>query len=1456
MYLIFDTETTGLPRNYNAPLTDFDNWPRLVQLAWQQHDATGKLLKQGNIIVKPNGFSIPYTSEKIHGISTQRALNEGSDLGDVLNEFAEVVATSEYIAGHNIEFDLNIIGCEYLRLNLENVLSTKKQLDTKELSTDYCAIPGGKGGKFKWPSLTELHTKLFQVAFEEAHDAAFDVDATAKCFFELLKRDIIPNPEKTPGSLIVYEPPVLSRSNFKKHEDVKIESNLQSAARGEVEGFVHLHVHSQYSVLQSTSTIDSILNRVSEMNGTTAAVTDSNNMMGAFHFVSAAHKKGIKPIVGCELNVCKNHKDRTHQDDGFPVLFLAKNYQGYQNLSKLSSIANTDGYYYVPRIDKDLVAQYKEGLIVSTGSVFGEVPFHILNIGEERAEEQFLWWKETFGEDFYGELTNHGLEEEHVVNEVILQFCKKHNVAYFASNNSYYTNQQDAEAQDALLCVKDGEFVSKPSKYVGKRGREFRFGFPNNQFYMKSAEEMTQAFPQHPEALNETLRIAEKCESFKLDRDILLPKFEIDPTFIAEQHEEIHRAHDRLISNRKLKWDEKGLSQEDQKNEIEKLLPIAEQSAYLRHLTYLGAEFRYGEVTPEIQERLEFELSVIENSGYPGYLLIVQDFCNEARKMNVSVGPGRGSAAGSAVAYCLRITDVDPIKYDLLFERFLNPDRVSMPDMDIDFEDEGREKVINYVRQKYSPSAVAQIITYGTMAAKSAVRDAGRVFELPLSETDRLAKLIPDKASLKDVFKKDEKKLKEDFNSEDIENMNRLKEIAKGANLEAKVLQMAQVLEGSVRSTGTHACGVIITPDEITKFVPVARVKDSDMWCTQFDNSVVEKAGLLKMDFLGLKTLTIIKNALQLVKHSNGIDIDIDHVPIDDEKTYELFQRGDTVAIFQYESEGMRKHMRDLKPTVFGDLIAMNALYRPGPMDYIPSFVKRKHGLEKIEYDLPEMEGSLKETYGITVYQEQVMLLSQKLANFSKGQADVLRKAMGKKLIEELNKMKSLFMEGAEKNGHPREKLEKIWADWERFASYAFNKSHSTCYAWIAYQTAYLKAHYPAEFMAATLSNSLNDLKTVTFFMEECKRIKIPVLSPDVNESLSLFSVNKEGAIRFGLAAVKGIGENAVESIVKARTENPFEDIYDFMSRIDERTASKRIIENLALCGALDRFGITRAAYFLPDQKNETFVDNLLKYARAQRNTVSTNQGNLFDTADELFKIEITKPQPPDCEPWDALTQLTKEKEMVGMFISGHPLDDFNLEIKAFCQNDLVADIFENITKYVGREFMFAGIVKQSQHKISQTGNPYGSFVLETMEAAQEFRLFKKDYLTFKPHMQDNLYVVVKGKIIQRKFGENQDVRTEFQIVSIDLLSELKEKFGKYYTLGIEAEFVTQETLDQLDSILVKNSGHAQIRFELRMGEDRIVLPSLEKVKVEITPEIQQQLEAIPGVYQLQLTSR
>jgi len=1217
MYLIFDTETTGLPRNWNAPITDTDNWPRCIQIAWQLHDEFGNLMENQDYLVNPNGFNIPYDAERIHGISTELAQEQGIELQEVLEKFNIALSKAKFIVGQNIGFDVNIMGCEFHRMGVESPMAQMPVLDTcTETTAELLRLPGGRGGRFKLPNLTELHEYLFGEPFSEAHNATADVEATTRCFFQLLKVDAFKPEqlqadqnylrlfkEKNPG---VINRIGLTHINLKSASD-DIRKRLQKTSGGpskqELAGnkeelknasFAHLHNHTQFSVLQSTINIPALIKAAAAEKMPAVAMTDHANMMGAFHFVSqvlnhnkaaeaknaAALEKGeeaseviLKPIVGCEFFVCENHEDKKRKDDGYQIVLLAKNKNGYHNLAKMSSIAYTKGFYYVPRIDRAVIEQYKEDIIVLSGNLYGEISSKLLNIGERQAEEALLWWKEQFGDDFYIELMRHNQDDENIVNVSLVSLARKHNVKMVATNNTYYIGKKDANAHDILLCVKDGE---KQATQIG-RGRGFRYGLPNQEYYFKSSEEMKALFADLPEAILNIQSIVDKIEIYKLAREVLLPKFDIPEEFLVAEDEE--------------DGGKRG------------------ENKFLRHLTYEGAKKRYGELTPEITERLDFELQTIEKTGYPGYFLIVQDFIAEARNLDVSVGPGRGSAAGSVVAYCLWITNIDPIKYDLLFERFLNPDRVSMPDIDIDFDDEGRGRVMDYVIKKYGSNQVAQIITYGTMAAKSSIRDTARVLDLPLFEADKIAKLIPN-MKLAKIFNLDEKTLKGALRADEYEKVLELKVLAEAKNLSADTILQAQILEGSLRNTGIHACGVIITPDDITNFVPVSTAKDSDLYVTQFDNSVVESAGLLKMDFLGLKTLTLIKDTVKLVKLGHGIDLDPDNFPIDDEKTYELFQRGETIGIFQYESNGMQKYMKELKPTVFGDLIAMNALYRPGPLEYIPSFVRRKNGEEEIQYDLDACEEYLKETYGITVYQEQVMLLSQKLAGFTKGEADVLRKAMGKKQKDVLDKMKPKFVAQAAEKGHDATILEKIWKDWEAFASYAFNKSHSTCYAWIAYQTAYLKAHYPAEYMAAVLSNNMSDIKQVAFFMEECKQMGVQVLGPDVNESDIKFSVNPHGEIRFGLSGIKGVGEKAVESIIEERNANGmYADVQDFAKRSNTRTVNKKAYESFVYSGAFDGFSYHRAQYFfvgLNEKMNG--IEKLIKFANDFQNNESSSQ--------------------------------------------------------------------------------------------------------------------------------------------------------------------------------------------------------------------------------------------------------
>jgi len=1424
MILIFDTETTGLPRDWNAPLSDGDNWPRLVQLAWQLHDKDGKLISRGNQIVQPEGFTIPYNSTKIHGITTERAQDEGVPLSDVVKEFMADAAKAKYVMGHNIGFDVNVVGAELLRLGQPcEPLTDMAVIDSKDEGTDFCAIPGGRGGKFKWPTLTELHLKLFGKGFGDAHDAAYDVAATARCFFEMVRLKVIERPEFTNHKTVKYEAPKLEAANFEAPKKTKNTKQAGGGGKVATSGavaledvpFTHLHVHSQFSVLQAVSPVGELVSAAKEMGMQALAVTDHGNMMAAFQFVRACNKAGIKPIVGAELNVCRNMHDKSVKDDGYPTVFLAKNKNGYHNLAKLASKAYTEGFYYVPRIDRELVAQYKEDLVVLTGGLFGEVPSLILNVGEAQAEEAFVFWKDLMGEDFYAELNRHGLEEETVVNGVLQGLASTHGVKMVASNNSYYTRKDQSDAHDILLCVKDARNVSQPKKYVGKRGREFRFGFPNDSFYLKSPQEMKELFADVPEAITNVASLVDQCEGYVLERDVLLPAFDIPAEFVHE---------------------------EDAKDGGKR-----GENAYLRHLTYLGAKKRYGEITDEIRERIDFELETIERTGYPGYFLIVQDFTTAARDMGVSVGPGRGSAAGSAVAYCVGITNVDPIKYDLLFERFLNPDRVSLPDIDIDFDDEGRGKVIDYVINKYGANQVAQIITYGTMAAKSSIRDTARVMELPLGDADRLAKLVPD-ISLKKMFSLDDKALKEKVRSEGFAMVEQLKAISQQPTLEGQTLQTARVLEGSVRNTGIHACGVIITPDDITNFVPVATAKDSDMACTQFDNAVAEDAGLLKMDFLGLKTLTVIKDAVKNVKLRHGKDLDPDSFPLDDPKTYELFQRGDTVGIFQYESAGMQKHLKALQPTVFEDLIAMNALYRPGPMEYIPDFVARKHGRQAITYDLDACQEYLEETYGITVYQEQVMLLSQKLAGFTKGEADSLRKAMGKKKKDIIDKMKPDFMARGAEKGHDAGKLEKIWTDWEAFASYAFNKSHSTCYAWIAYQTAYLKANYPAEFMAAQLSNNMNDIKEVTNLMEEARRQGVRVLGPDVNESAFKFTVNKEGAIRFGLGAMRGVGEGAVLAIIEGRSEAPYASLFDFARRVNLKDCNKRVFEALALGGGFDSFGLHRAQFFALDAKERPLLELAVRYGAATQESESSAQVSLFG-GDE-GAMDIPEPPVPECAPWADMDLLNKERDIVGVYISGHPLDRFRLELDHLCaQNGLTR--LENLEQERGKTLTFGGLITSCEHRISKSGRPWGFFALEDYTGTHEFRCFGEDYVKFKEFMVEGWMVLITTRVQEQGFGRDG---MEAKLQSIELLSEAREKRIGRLRVQVQLSALNDGWVDTFAASVAKHPGSVGVTLEIYDDEAKLEMPSRTS-KVQLDDAFVATLEelCIPGKAQYRL---
>ena len=1461
MYLIFDTETTGLPKRWDAPLTDTDNWPRCIQIAWQLHDEMGNLIEHQDYLIRPEGFNIPYDSEQIHGISTELAQEQGIELEEVLIKFNDALSRTKFVVGQNVGFDTNIMGAEFIRANMEIDLQDLPILDTcTETTAKLCEIPGGRGGKFKLPTLTELHEFLFNQAFAEAHNATADVEATTRCFLELIRQRVFtkeeldvsedyfvnfseanPQPIKLIGlkHINLEKESAAIRARIQKQQpsdEISTEEIQDNLERLDEVPFAHLHNHSQFSVLQSTTSIPDLIAAAADENMNAVALTDHANMMGAFHFVKEinnynkkaralnkeaqetgqeANAKELKGILGCEFFVCENHLDKTRKDNGYQIVLLAKNKKGYHNLAKMSSLAYTEGFYYVPRIDKEVIKKYKEDIIVLSGNLYGEVPSKILNVGEKQAEEALLWWKAEFGEDFYIEMMRHNQEDENRVNEVLLQFSKEHDIKIVATNNTYYWKQENANAHDILLCVKDGEKQATP---IG-RGRGYRYGLPNQEYYFKSAAEMKSLFKDLPEAISNIQEIVNKIEPFELARDVLLPKFEIPEAFLSEED----------------------LADGGKRGE----------NAYLKHLTFVGAKQRYGDLSEDIEDRLNFELSVIENTGYPGYFLIVEDFIRAAREMGVSVGPGRGSAAGSAVAYCLKITNIDPIKYDLLFERFLNPDRVSMPDIDIDFDDEGRSRVMDYVIEKYGANQVAQIITYGTMAAKSSIRDTARVLDLPLMDADRIAKLIPN-TKLGKLFAMDDKTVKSKFRGDEVEKINELFNISEGDDLEAETVNQARILEGSVRNTGIHACGVIITPGDITNYVPVSVAKDSDLYVTQFDNSVVESAGLLKMDFLGLKTLTLIKDTVKIVKGRHGIELDPDNFPLDDEQTYELFQRGETVGIFQYESPGMQKHMQALKPTVFDDLIAMNALYRPGPMEYIPSFIARKHGEEEISYDLPEMEEYLEETYGITVYQEQVMLLSQKLAGFSKGEADLLRKAMGKKLIDLLATLKPKFLDGGELKGHPRETLEKIWKDWEAFASYAFNKSHSTCYAWIAYQTAYLKAHYPAEYMAAVLSNNMNDIKNVTFFMEECKRMKLNVLGPDVNESYYKFSVNKNNAIRFGMGAIKGVGSGAVATIAENRKtkEGPYRSIFDMAKRIDLRAANKKAFENLALAGGFDGFGSThRAQYFHDDGNGMSFLEKVIKYAAKFQESENSSQVSLFG---ETSEVQIPEPEVPPCEEWGTMEKLRREKEVVGIYISGHPLDDFKTEMHYFCNSDLAA--FRDLSKLVNRDCTIGGVVTDVQHRISKNGKGWAIFNVEDYNDSYEFKIFGEEYLLFKHFFVPNNFVHIKCFIKEgwtnKETGKKGDPRIQFR--EMNLLHDVMDKYARKLTIQLNISDLKDEKIEWLKDTFHSHKGEHRLNFVVYEMKEQVKLhmPS-KKQKVKISQELLSALEQEQFMYKL-----
>lgn len=1162
--------------------------------------------------------------------------------------------------------------------------------------------------------------------------------------------------------------------------------------------FSHLHVHTQYSLLDGAAGIEPLYKKAIANQMPALAISDHGNMFGAFKFVAEAYKHRVnpddkksplkvKPIVGCEFYITENrHRKTFTKDEKDPrchQILLAKNDIGYKNLTKLTSLGYIEGLYSkYPRIDKELINKYHEGLIATTCCLGAMVPQAIIKKGEADAENEFKWWLNIFQDDYYVELQRHGMPEQDRVNLILLKFAQKYGVKVIASNDSHYVEQTDFDAHDILLCINTNEKKATPAL------REFsdddvltknkRFAFPNDQFYLKTTAEMSKLFADIPEAIDNTNEIVGKVDLLDLKRDILLPHFVVPSNFSS-------------------------------------------QNEYLEHLTWEGAKKRYDEITPEIDERLRFELFTINTMGFAGYFLIVSDFIIAGKEMGVFIGPGRGSAAGSVVAYCIGITNIDPIKYDLLFERFLNPDRKSMPDIDTDFDDEGRQKVIDYVVQKYGKNQVAQIITYGTMAAKMSIKDVARVMDLPLQESNAMAKLIPDKPGieLKRVLLANitgEKSLteKENLSIDELENVKKLREIFAGTDLRARILKEAIILEGSVRNTGIHAAGIIIAPKDLTELLPVCTAKDSPLWVTQIEGSVIEEAGVIKMDFLGLKTLNVLKTALELIRQNHKINIDLDTISLTDEKTFQLYQRGETIGTFQFESPGMQKYLRVLKPDHFNDLIAMNALYRPGPMSYIPNFVDRKHGREEIVYDLPVMEEYLKDTYGITVYQEQVMLLAQKIAGFSKGDADVLRKAMGKKMKSILDKMKGQFIKGATAKGHPEDKLEKIWTDWESFAQYAFNKSHSTCYAFVAYQTAYLKAHFPAEYMASVL-NHAGAIEKLTFFMEECKRMGLKVLGPDINESHKGFAVNAKGEIRIGLGGLKGVGEAAVEAIIEDRQKKkPFTSIFDLVKRVNQRAVNKKSLECLAYAGAFDCFPeLHRAQYFnIPDGDSVTSLEKIIKFGNIWQTQSNNTANTLFG---DMPMMEIPPPRIPECTPWSLTEFLDHEKDVTGIFISGHPLDHYRFENK-FYGFMPVSDYVEfkssvELQPNPGRPIKMSCLVTNAQHRISQKGKKYGVLSLEDFTGNTEITLFGEMYMKYLNYFETGTCLFVQGKF------EKWEKRNEwnFHVTDICLLETVKKSMTKSLEIHIMTKLFTEEHIQFFEQNRKKFPGGTTLKVRM-----------------------------------------
>ncbi|MEG1036857.1 MAG: DNA polymerase III subunit alpha [Mucinivorans sp.] len=1182
--------------------------------------------------------------------------------------------------------------------------------------------------------------------------------------------------------------------------------------------FTHLHVHTHYSILDGAAPIKKLIARASMLGMKALAITDHGNMYGAYEFHTAATKAGIKPILGCEVYVARTSRfDKSSKSDrgGDHLILLAKNEAGYRNLIKLVSYGWTEGLYYNPRIDKELLAQYHEGIICSSACLGGEIPGHIMDGNMDLARQAIKFYKDLFGDDYYLEMQFHPsgdpqrdanvFNNQILVNKAIRELSAEFGVKYIATNDSHFVEADDAPAHDRLICLATARDLDDPSR--------MRY---SGQEWLKSEEEMTTLFgEQYPLALSNTEEITDKIEEYSLTHKPYMPDFEIPADFVIDQE--------------RIDGDLAKMEAESSEKQKQERIQKSKEQQYLESIARAGAAKRYGSPLPKaVEERLTYELQTIEWMGFPGYFLIVWDFIKAAREIGVSVGPGRGSAAGSVVSYTLGITNIEPMRYGLLFERFLNPERISMPDVDIDFDEDGREKVLHYVVGKYGQKRVAHIITFGTMAAKSSIRDVARVQKLDLRQSDRLAKLVPDTpgTTLEKAYK-EVPELADERNSDNEQIRDTLK--------------YAEKLEGTVRQTGVHACGVIIGKDDLEKFAPMCTAKEAELYVVQYEGGLVESIGLLKMDFLGLRTLSIIKDALDNIKLSTDKDLDINNIPLDDKKTLDLYCAGDTTGLFQFESPGMKKHLRNLKPSCFEDLIAMNALYRPGPMEYIPNFIARKHGREEIVYDVPEMEEVLKETYGITVYQEQVMLLSQRLGGFTKGQADTLRKAMGKKQRETLDKMKPKFIEGAAKNGHPADVCEKIWKDWEAFAQYAFNKSHSTCYAYISYQTAYLKAHYPSEYMAAVLSRNLSDIKKISFFMDECRRMNAPVLGPDVNYSYEHFAVDALGNIRFGMAGIKGVGQGAVEAIVAERKANgKFKDIFDFVERANLTSVNKKAMECLALSGAFDAiYSGERSDFFAPSSDGKgNFIEQLVRYGTMVQNEKNEAQHSLFGALASSSMVQ--KPSAPTGgESWGKLEMLEKEREVIGIYLSSHPLDDFRVVLEKYCTAS-VGEL-EDLAALNGRDLILGGMITSVQNLTTKTGKPFGRFTIEDLCGSYTFTLFSREWEQFRYHCMAQSTVLIRCKIEQSTYREG----CEINISQIKPLSDVLEKDIHTLTIKLPIEEVRQDFVEELSAVISSSKGGVSLVFNVCHAASGVYVPLRSRTgRVELNSEITSFLEA------------